>query len=70
MSNEAVIRLYTCEPVILTTDEYERLQREVFGRVLAGDPGISDRICLKLLEEHAPRYYEAKEQNARRKGSP
>lgn len=58
------------EAVIVTTDEYERLAREVRGRILAGDAGISDRICLRLLEEYEPRYYEAKEQNARRKGSP
>lgn len=61
---EALIRMATYEAITLTTDEYERLQREVRGRVLAGDPGISDVICLKLLEEHAPRYFEAKRLNA------
>lgn len=60
---EAVIRLHTYEPCIITTDEYEELQKEVKGRVLAGIGGISDRICLKLLEEHYSRWYEAKAQN-------
>lgn len=69
MSNEAVIRLHAYDPVIITTDEYEQLAREVRGRILAGDAGISDRICLRLLEEHESRYYEAKEQNAHRKGA-
>lgn len=60
---EALIRMYACNPVILTTSEYERLAAEVRGRVLAGDAGISDLICARLLEENSPRYHEAKARN-------
>lgn len=60
MSHMGVIRMHACNPVNLTVEEYERLQGEVRGRVLAGDPGISDVICLRLLEENAPRYHELK----------
>lgn len=66
MKNEAVIRLHAYDPVILTTAEYEQLQAEVRGRIVAGVAGISDRICLRLLEEHASRYHEAKAVNAAR----
>lgn len=66
MAIEAVIRLQTYEPITISTEEYDQLQREVKGRILAGDPGISDRICLQLLEEHASRYHEAKHINIKR----
>ncbi len=62
---EQLINIHICEAIVLTTAEYERAQREVRGRVLAGDPGISDRILFSLLEHNAPRYYEAKAINAR-----
>lgn len=57
MNQTAVIRLH------LTTIEFEELKREVTGRVLAGCAGVSDRICLRLLEEHENRFREAKIQN-------
>ena len=53
-----VIRLVTYEPLCITIDDYEKMQREVRGRILAGDYGISDRVCLKLLQEHYGRYLE------------
>lgn len=55
---EAVIRLHAYEPCIITTGEYEELQKEVQGRIFAGDAGVGDRILLKLLEEHHSRYHE------------
>lgn len=57
------IRFYTMEPCILTTEEYERLSKEVRSRILAQDAGISDRILLKLLEEHEYNYNDAKRIN-------
>jgi hypothetical protein len=51
------------EPCILTTEEYERLSKEVRSRILAQDAGISDRILLKLLEEHEYNYNDAKRIN-------
>ena len=60
----AMIRMQTFEPCIITTEEYEAIQRDVRGRILAGDAGVGDRILLTLLEEHASRYSEAKARNA------
>jgi hypothetical protein len=60
----AVIRLVTHEPCILTTEEYEQAQREVLGRVLAADDGVSDRILIRLLTDNANRYMEAKAANS------
>lgn len=57
MTLEAVIRLIAYEPCIITTQEYEELQKEVQGRVFAGIAGVGDRILLKLLEEHSSRYH-------------
>lgn len=62
---EAFIRMGTCEAVILTVEEYEQLEREVRGRVLANDAGVSDRICLRLLEEHRYRYPRGEEAERR-----
>lgn len=60
---EAVIRMLTYEPCILTTEEYERLQREVIAQEIA-DPGtVGNRILAKLLAEHHGRYVTAKERN-------
>lgn len=63
MKNEAVIRMLTLEPCILTTDEYEALQREVRGRVFTQSDEVGDRILFKLLNEYYGRYIEAWEQN-------
>jgi hypothetical protein len=68
MTNPALIRMHALRPVTLTTDEYERLGREVRGRVLAQDAGIADLICLRLLEENAGRYHEAVEIDKQRLG--
>jgi hypothetical protein len=64
MTERAMIRMHTYEPCVLSTQDYERLEREVRGRILAYDAGIGDHILLRLLEEHRPRYFEAKAQNA------
>jgi len=55
------IRLHAYDPTIITAEEYEDLQKEVQSRILAGCAGISDRICLRLLEEHAWRYHEIRQ---------
>lgn len=63
---EALIRMHTYEPCILTTQEYEQLQNEVIARSIADPGSVGDRILARLLVEHCGRYYEARTQNERR----
>lgn len=64
MKNEAVIRMHSYEPVILTTEEYETLQREVIGHAIANPGTVGARILAKLAAENHSRYVEAWEQNS------
>lgn len=66
----AVIRLHTYEPCILTTEEFEALDKEVTARAIVDDRSIGDRILHRLLVEHMPRYFEAKRLNAARTETP
>ncbi len=63
--DKALIRLYFCDPFVITTQEYESIQKEVLSRAIAGDTMIGDQVLARLLHEMAPRYYEAKKINTR-----
>lgn len=63
MTNQAVIRLYAMEPAILTTQQFEALQKELVSRALADDITLGDRILARMVLENLPRYHEAKRQN-------
>ena len=65
---EAVIRLYFCDPCILTTQQYEQVKKDVEARAIAGVSEVGDRVLAKLLLEHRSRYVEAKEINLHRVG--
>lgn len=55
------IRLYTCEPCIITAAEYAEAYRTLLIRHTVGDVTIVDRIVARLLLEHKSRYYEIKD---------
>ena len=55
---EAVIRLHTYEPCIITTDEYLAIQQELITRALVDQPSPGDKILAKLMLEHHSRYVE------------
>lgn len=59
MSNEALIHMYTCEACTLTTEEFERLVKELTSNFMANDMTVVDRICCRLVYEHYSRYHEA-----------
>lgn len=63
---EAVIRLYTYDPVIITTEEYEDLLREVQNKAITDILTLGDRILLRLLKDQELRYHDAKARNAYR----
>lgn len=60
---EALIRLYTCDAMTFTTQEYEQIERDVLGRAIASCSELGDKVLYKLLCEHRGRYHEAKERN-------
>lgn len=62
---EALINVHLCRAIILTTDEYEQLSKEVIARALAQDVTLAERILAQILDDNAPRYHEAKRQNER-----
>lgn len=64
MTGRAVIRMHAYTPTILTTEEFETLQREV-GAASLVDPTIGTLILSKLLMENEYRYNEACRQNRR-----
>lgn len=66
MPIEAVIRMHAYQPSILTTNEFEQLLREVRGRVLADDAGVSDKILMRMIDENQGRYFEATDTNKAR----
>ena len=59
----AMIRMYTCDAEVLTTEEFESLKHEVTARCIADDVSVGERILARLIVEHEGRYYEAKAQN-------
>ena len=59
----AMIRMYTCDAEVLTTEEFEALEKEVMARAICNDVGVGERILARLISEHMSRYYEAKAQN-------
>ena len=59
----AMIRMLTFEPVVLTVEEFEGLEREVAARLITDDASTGDRILGRLLMEHHGRCVLAKEQN-------
>jgi len=61
---EAVIRLHSYEPFVITTQEYEELQKELICRAHVDDMTLGDKILARLLQEHHSRYRECKERNA------
>lgn len=65
---DAVIRMHAYEPCILTTEEFEELEREVTARVLVDKTTPGDRILARMLIENRWRYHEAREINAARNG--
>jgi len=64
---EAVIRFRAYDPHILTTAEFETLEREVTARIAAGDAGIAERILTRMIMHNRSRYVEAKERNLGRR---
>lgn len=64
--DKAVINFSTLAPYIITTEEYEEIEREVVARRLAGDTSTGDRLLATLLVHHRSRYLEAKRQNGNR----
>lgn len=61
MHGEKVIRLYFCDPCVLTWQQYEAVKRDVEARALAGCKEEGDRVLAQLLLEHFGRYQECKE---------
>lgn len=56
-----VIRLYFCDPCILTIEQYDQIKKDVEARIIAGCPEEGDRVLAHLLTEHRSRYFECKE---------
>jgi hypothetical protein len=60
MFMEKVIRLYFCDPCIITADEYKQIKKDVESRYLANCSEVGDRVLAHLLVEHYGRYHEVK----------
>lgn len=60
---EALIRLHFFDACVITTQEYEALQKEVMAAALVDAPSTGLRILAKLLDQNSYRYHEAKQQN-------
>lgn len=61
--SEAVIKLQFYDPCVISTEEYEIIQREVTARIIAGDAGPGERVLARLLLDQHSRYWEARRQN-------
>ena len=61
-SNEPVIVLHNYGHYNITTDEYEKIQRDLMGRALAGCREPGDYFLLQMLEWHYDRYLVCKVQ--------
>lgn len=57
---EKVIRFVTHEPLCITAEEYEQIQRDVVARIITGDANIGDRVLAALLRDNVIRYHEIK----------
>jgi len=52
-----VIRFATLEPLCITVEEYRTIYKNVCARIMAGDQDVGDRVLMRLLYEHHPRYW-------------
>ena len=66
---KAEIRLYFCDPCVLTTEEFEQMQKDVVAHIAVNDARVGDLVLFHLIREHHGRYLEAREINAKRGGS-
>jgi len=64
---EPVIRLYFCDVCCLTTEEFERLQREVTADAALDPDRMSTKILAQLIREHRGRYLECVKQKRKQK---
>ncbi len=60
MSQEKLIALRFFDTICITTEEYEKLSREVSARVIAQDAGLVEWLIAKLLDDASYRYIEIK----------
>ncbi len=61
--SEALIRLRMYDPPILTTQEFEEMEREVTTLIVADPENILVRILGRVVIDNKSRYVWAKEQN-------
>ena len=64
---EAVINVYIFGPHIITTDEYEQIEREVMAEYVVNDVTPGTRILARIVLDNAYRYNEAKATNDARR---
>lgn len=63
-AHEALINLHLLRVCVLTTDEFEKLQREVVAHAVADPESLMARICAGLCIDNQYRFHEAKRINA------
>lgn len=59
---EPLIRLYFCDPFLLSAEEFEKMAKDVWARLVTRVPEIGDKVLLRLIFEMTPRYCEVKQQ--------
>lgn len=58
---EPVIKVNFCDPCILTAEEFEKMAKDVWTRLVANVLEPGDKVLLQIIFEHTPRYCEVKE---------
>jgi hypothetical protein len=55
---EPVIKINIYDVLVITTEEYEKLEREVMAHLAVDQPTVGTRILTRILKEHNGRYRE------------